>query len=132
MMFMRDTIPKAAYYVDPDFEDAGDLPDEEDGEGVLDTDDPLVLPDMFEVESIVTSLINQGLLNAFIAHKLKKIAIKDMKKANGRTAVEVGFPNVWEVVKRNHGNLEVPGWKVKEGRLGGQTYNMGAVKEIGA
>lgn len=131
MMFMRDTIPKAAYYVDPDFEDAGDSPDEEDDERVLVTRDPLVLPDIFEVESIVTSLISQGLLNAFIAHKLKKIAIKDMKKANGRTAAEVGFPNVWEVVKRNHGN-EVPGWKVKEGRAGGQTYTLGAVKEIGA
>ncbi|QDS71572.1 hypothetical protein FKW77_005951 [Venturia effusa] len=132
MMFVRDTIPKAAYYIDPDFEDAGDLPDEEDDERVLTTDDPLVLPDMFEVESIVTSLINQGLLNAFVAHKLKKIAIKDMKKANGRTALEVGFPNAWDVFKRAQANAGVPGWKVTEGRAGGQTYHFGPVKEVGS
>ncbi|TID22427.1 Endothelin-converting enzyme 1 [Venturia nashicola] len=132
MMFVRDTIPKAAYYMDPDFEGAEDLPEEEDDERVLVTDDRLILPDMFEVESIVASLINQGLLNAFIAQKMKRIAIKDMKKANGRSVLDVGFPNVWEVVKRNNGNAEVPGWKVKEGRAGGQTYNLGAVKEIGA
>lgn len=132
MMFIRDTIPKSAYYIDPDFEDAEDLPEKEDDERVLITDDPLILPDMFEVEAIVASLINQGLLNAFIAQKMKKIAIKNMKKANGKSVLDVGFPNVWEVVRRNNGNAEVPGWKVKEERAAGQTYHLGAVKEIGA
>jgi hypothetical protein len=129
-IFMQDSIPKNAIYIDEDFDDTEDLPTEYDDNDKEILQDPLCLPDMYEVESIVASLIDQGLLNGFIAHRLKKFAILGAKT---KPALQAGFPNVWEVVSRKFDG-EVPGWKRKEERMGGagMVYNLSAVKEIGS
>ncbi|KAI9666470.1 MAG: hypothetical protein M1821_004406 [Bathelium mastoideum] len=87
-------------YIDPDFQGAVDPKEVES-----------MLPNMMEVESVLTSLINQGLLGGFISHKQQKFAIQGAKKKGPLAA---GFPNVWEVIKSKNDN-EVPGWKVEGG-----------------
>lgn len=137
-LFARDNIPKDAFYTDPDLEGTEVLPAELDDEKVLITEDPLCLPDMFEVESIVASLINQGLLKGFIAHKMKKFAIKGAHRGaqNGEQklpAQEAGFPNIWNLATEIHQKGEVPGWKLRDSAgAGGMIVTMGAVKEIGS
>jgi hypothetical protein len=123
-IFMQDSAPKDALYTDPDFEGTEDDPDDE-----TEDEDPLCLPAMMEVEAIVASLIHQGLLNGFIAHRLKKFAISGAKT---KPALQAGFPNVWDTVSRNY-DREVPGWKREERGVGqGMVYNLSGVKEIGA
>ena len=75
------------------------------------------LPTMEEVESVAASLISQGFLHGYLSHRHARFAITGAKN---NSAVEVGFPNVWETIRGKSGD-EVPGW-VKEdkgGILGG-------------
>jgi hypothetical protein len=121
-VFMQDLVPKQALYVDSDFEGTEDDPEEEEEE------DPFCLPDMCEVESIVASLIDQGLLNGFISHRLKKFAISG---ARLKPALQAGFPNVWETISKNCDD-EVPGWKKEERAFGaGMVFNLSGVKGVG-
>lgn len=98
-IFMHDNNKKANAYIDPDLDGTNDM-----AEGAI-------IPDMLEVESILTSLIDQGLLNGFISHRQLRFAIVGAKK---KGAIAAGFPNVWQVMnaKADH---EVPGW-VKDPR----------------
>lgn len=98
-IFMGDTPPARATYVDPDFEG------ESEGEQA-----ELLLPDMLEVECIVASLVDQGFLNGFISHKQLRFAITGAKK---KGALAAGFPNMWEVIK-SRSDDEVPGWRRDE------------------
>lgn len=88
-------------YVDPDFD------------GVEDEDahhsQPLI-PTMLEVESIFSSLIQQGLLGGFISHKQLRFAIQGAKT---RGTLAAGFPPVWNVISSRdpEDNDEIPGWK---------------------
>ena len=81
---------------------------------------PLTPSDM-ALESILSSLIDQGFVKAYIAHKQKKLAILGAKSFSGN-AVAAGFPNVWSVVcKRDRDGGRVPGWKrgaEEGGRMG--------------
>ncbi|KAM0305120.1 hypothetical protein ACHAO8_011157 [Botrytis cinerea] len=70
------------------------------------------MPEMLDVEAIVASLVQQGLLRGFISHIQGKFAILGAKQRGG--PLNAGFPPVWEVIKdraekEGHGN-EVPGW----------------------
>ena len=86
------------------------------------------------------SLIEQGLLQGFISHKLGRFAITGTK-AKGGDAVAAGFPNPWMALsgkaERVAGASEVPGWK-KEGagpggRIGGvQTVQISGARPVGA
>jgi hypothetical protein len=63
------------------------------------------------LESILSSLIDQGFIRAYIAHKQKKLAILGAKNSGGN-AVAAGFPNVWSVICKNESyGRKVPGWK---------------------
>ncbi|KKY17746.1 putative pci domain-containing protein [Phaeomoniella chlamydospora] len=77
------------------------------------------IPTISEIESILSSLIQQDLLNGFITHDNPRFAIPGAKV---RGALATGFPNIWDVVKRradeNGGEDGVPGW-VREARKGG-------------
>jgi hypothetical protein len=89
------------YLPDPDFEGA-DL-------GRHDSN-PLT-PSDTALECILSSLIDQGFVRAYIAHKQKKLAILGAKNSGGN-AVAAGFPNVWSVISKNEsGGRKVPGWK---------------------
>lgn len=90
-------------YVDPDLRDAVEPtgPD---------------LPTMATTESVVSSLIEQGLLHGYISHRLLRFAIMGAKT---KGALQAGFPNVWETIK-SKADHEVPGW-VKEEENGATT-----------
>ena len=96
------------------------------------------LPTMEVIESIIASLIEQNLLHGFISHKSQKFAITGAKTAG---ALQVGFPNVWEIIS-GKGNVEVPGWVTQESRAKsrgsggnfgpGMVVNLTGVRPIGA
>lgn len=94
-------------------EEEEDQPEDE-GEEIIysDAEDDLLLPDELELESIATSLIDQGFLNGWVSRgKSVRIAIKGATQSN---ALEAGFPNPWEVIRtrmEQEGGGEVPGWK---------------------
>ncbi|RDW79479.1 hypothetical protein BP6252_04117 [Coleophoma cylindrospora] len=78
-------------------------------------------PDVKEVEAIVASLVQQGLLHGFISHNQGKFAILGAKQRGG--AVNAGFPGVWDVLKtkaaREGKNTQIPGWVLRERQVGG-------------
>ena len=79
------------------------------------------LPTMMEMESIVSSLIEQGLLRGYISHKLLRFAILGAK---ARGALPAGFPNVWETLSAN-ADKEVPGWVREEKAAAGFGMKVG-------
>lgn len=109
--FALEDFTPAHSYVDPDFEGLEDL-----GVKVQ----PYVhMPDMLEIEFICASLVDQGLLNGYLSHKMSRFAIQGARKAG--SAVQAGFPNLWEVFKGANvdaGRDQVEGW-VKEMRRPG-------------
>ena len=105
-------------YVDPDLADA------------VDPEAPL-LPNMETIESIVASLIEQGLLHGFISHAQHRFAITGVKEAR---PVQVGFPRVWDVINAR-ASKEVPGW-VRERKAPvfgpGMVVNLSGARPVGA
>lgn len=105
-------------YVDPDLADV--VPPE-----------PPLLPNMEIIESIIASLIEQGLLHGFISHAQHRFAIMGVKDAR---PVQVGFPRVWDVINAK-ANREVPGW-VKERKAPafgpGMVVNLSGARPAGA
>ncbi len=105
-------------YVDPDLAD------------VVDPEPPL-LPDMEIIESIIASLIQQGLLHGFISHAQHRFAITGVKDSR---PVQVGFPRVWDIITAR-ANKEVPGW-VKERKAPafgpGMVVNLSGARPVGA
>lgn len=105
-------------YVDPDLAD------------VVDPEPPL-LPTMEMLESIIASLIEQGLLHGFISHAQHRFAITGVRDAR---PVQVGFPRVWDVINAR-ANEEVPGW-VKERKAPafgpGMVVNLSGARPVGA
>lgn len=97
---------------------------EHEGEEIEYTDDEdnLLLPDELELESIATSLIDQGFLNGWISRgKSVRIAIKGATQSN---ALQAGFPNPWDVIRDRmeaEGGAEVPGWKRVDSGAGGSS-----------
>ena len=105
-------------YVDPDLAD------------VIDPEPPL-LPNMEIIESIIASLIEQGLLHGFISHAQHRFAITGVKDAR---PVQVGFPRVWDVISAK-ANKEVPGWvqERKAPAFGpGMVVNLSGARPVGA
>jgi hypothetical protein len=79
-------------------------------------------PDILEVEAIIASLVQQGLLHGFVSHKLSLFAILGAKQRGG--ALRAGFPPPWEVINAravSNGIRDVPGWvrEERKGAIGG-------------
>ncbi len=121
-------------YTDPDF--AGITYDEQDA-----TVDGAHFYDTTSIESILSSLIDQGLLGGFFSHRLMKFAITGAARMG--SALAAGFPQPWEVLKaraeREDG--EVPGWKkdAKPGMMAGgmrpgpgMVVNLSGARPVGA
>lgn len=81
------------------------------------------MPDRMEIEAIVASLVQQGLLGGFISHNQGKFAILGAKS---KGPLNAGFPPVWAVLKdradKEVKNGEIPGWVQTE-----RTQMMGGV-----
>jgi len=73
------------------------------------------LPTTLEISSVLSSLIDQGLLHGYISHRLLRFAIQGAKT---KGALPAGFPNVWATVMAK-ADGEVPGWVREEGRGAG-------------
>lgn len=85
------------------------------------------MPDILEIEAVVASLVQQGLLRGFVSHNQGKFAILGAKQRGG--PLNAGFPPVWEVLTaraaREGRESEVPGW-VRSDR----TFGMGGVVNL--
>jgi hypothetical protein len=95
-----------------------------------------MMPGYDEIEAIVASLVQQGLLHGYVSHIQGKFAIMGSKQRGG--PLNAGFPAVWEVVKtRAEGDgrdLEVPGWVRTEmkGGMGGVVNLSGIARPVGS
>lgn len=65
-------------------------------------------PMMREIESILASLLTQGLMRGYLTHGNPRFAIPG---ARVRGALPTGFPNVWQTIyARESEDDSVPGW----------------------
>ena len=112
----------------------GDTPSEEEEEyGPCDPDlddevdnDGPQLPEVEELESIISSMICQDLLHGYLSHKYLRFIITGAKI---RSALEIGFPNVWDTVCSKVDN-EVPGWVQDENSGAGRNLGKGIVVNL--
>lgn len=82
-------------YADPAYDDGDD-----------EADQPSLLTR--EIESILASLLTQGLMRGYLTHGNPRFAIPG---ARLRGALPTGFPNVWETIStREAEDTNVPGW----------------------
>jgi hypothetical protein len=94
------------------------------------------MPDLLEIEGIVASLVQQGLLRGFISHNQGKFAILGAKQRGG--PLRAGFPDVYEVLKaraeREGRDTDVPGWVQGERKVGmGGVVNLsGIARPVGS
>ena len=94
------------------------------------------MPDLVQVEAIVASLVQQGLLHGFISHGQGKFAILGSKQRGG--PLKAGFPTVWEAIKdraESEGrHSEVPGWVrgERKGGMGGVINLSGVARPVGS
>ncbi len=75
--------------------------------------EPAESPTMNEVESVVLSLIQQGLLKGFAVHAVPRFALPTREGG----PLKNGFPQVWSVIESNSSGGPTPGW-VQEENLG--------------
>jgi len=98
-------------------------------------------PLMRELESILASLLTQGLMRGYLTHKNPRFAIPG---ARLRGAIPTGFPNVWQTIyARESEDASVPGWVqppppggagagVFEGAGGGRVVNLTGARPVGS
>jgi nuclear mRNA export protein PCID2/THP1 len=90
-------------------------------------------PDLPEIEAIVASLVQQGLLHGFVSHNLSRFAVLGTKVRGG--ALNAGFPSPWGVMndRAEGGGTEVPGWVREERKvtLGGVVSLTGIARPVG-
>ncbi|CAK4031763.1 Hypothetical predicted protein [Lecanosticta acicola] len=119
-------------WVDPDFAGV-----EFDGP----TPDPNAITPL-KMESILSSLVTQGFLQGFIAHRQAKFVFTRVKQAGG-DVLAAGFPTPWKTIERKIAQSgfadEVPGWKqgapgsmAAGGGGGGMVINMSGARPVGA
>ncbi|KAL6247026.1 hypothetical protein RBB50_006333 [Rhinocladiella similis] len=115
-------------YIDPEFSDmdsainetgfdveSGEYIDEYIGRHeVLNGSGTEQTPTMTEIESVILSLIQQGLIRGFALHTNPRFAVPGSQKAGG--PMKAGFPEIWKVIKSRMGGEPVPGW-VEEANL---------------
>jgi hypothetical protein len=128
-IFMSQEPPKKAQYTDPDFDGLAEDEEYYDDGGY--EDNPFLLPDLQEIESVVSSLISQGLVNGYISTQ-KKLAIQGAMK---KPALDAGWPNVWQTIKARceKEGTDIPGWK-RGGRgpsQGGMVVNLSSARPVG-
>ena len=93
-----------------------------------------------EIESIFSSLIQQGFLNGFITHENPRFAIPGAK---ARGPLATGFPAIWQTIVPRADD-EVPGWVKGQkqsaaigfgggiGGMGGRVVSLSGARPVGA
>ncbi|KAL2787083.1 hypothetical protein BJX66DRAFT_311719 [Aspergillus keveii] len=106
----------------------------EDPEDAIDEPSPL----MREMESILASLLTQGLMRGYLTHRNPRFAIPG---ARLRGALPTGFPNVWQTIyARESEDMGVPGWVKPPPTMaapvalggGGRVVNLSGARPVGA
>ncbi|KAL4757837.1 uncharacterized protein BDW70DRAFT_105252 [Aspergillus foveolatus] len=96
-------------------------------------------PLMREIESILASLLTQGLMRGYLTHRNPRFAIPG---ARLRGALPTGFPNVWQTIyARESEDIGVPGWVQPPPTTtmgvpaalggGGRVVNLSGVRPVG-
>jgi len=99
-----------------------------DLDGVDNDSSVSVEPDMLQMESIFSSLVEQGLLNGYISHRQLRFAIQGAKQKGG--PLIAGFPVPYTVISSNC-DEHVPGWKQQQaGRAGQARFGPGMVVNL--
>jgi hypothetical protein len=89
---------------------------------------------MDEVESILASLLTQGLMRGYLTHRNPRFAIPGSRV---RGALPTGFPNIWETIfAREREDDSVPGWVRPPppgalGAGGGRVVNLSGARPVG-
>jgi hypothetical protein len=105
----------------------------EDPEDAIDEPSPL----MREIESILASLLTQGLMRGYLTHRNPRFAIPG---ARLRGALPTGFPNVWQTIyARESEDMGVPGWVKPPPTMaapvalggGGRVVNLSGARPVG-
>ncbi|KAF7595207.1 hypothetical protein BBP40_006952 [Aspergillus hancockii] len=103
-----------------------------------DPDKPTAM--MRELESILASLLTQGLMRGYLTHRNPRFAIPG---ARHRGAIPTGFPNVWQTIFAREGEDDhVPGWvqppsavmgggALASGAGGGRVVNLSGARPVG-
>lgn len=92
-----------------------------------------------EIESILASLLTQGLMRGYLTHRNPRFAIPG---ARLRGALPTGFPNVWQTIyARESEDTGVPGWVQPPSPMamggaatlagGGRVVNLSGAKPVG-
>jgi len=92
-----------------------------------------------EIESILASLLTQGLMRGYLTHRNPRFAIPG---ARLRGALPTGFPNVWQTIyARESEDTGVPGWVQPPPTMaiggaaalaaGGRVVNLSGAKPVG-
>lgn len=91
-----------------------------------------------EIESILASLLTQGLMRGYLTHRNPRLAIPG---ARLRGALPTGFPNVWQSISaRERKDSSVPGWVQQPAPIasggpmagGGRVVNLSGARPVGA
>ncbi|KAL9106887.1 MAG: hypothetical protein Q9227_008135 [Pyrenula ochraceoflavens] len=120
--------PDRGYYVDGEDAQTGGY------EEIMANHENLQPPDVGEMESIVCSMIQQGLMKGFVTHSNPRFAIPGAK---ARGPLATGFPNIWEQVTSDCSDY-VPGWVREETSNrpafggGGRVVNLRGARPVGA
>ncbi|KAL4926399.1 uncharacterized protein BDV17DRAFT_283340 [Aspergillus undulatus] len=96
-------------------------------------------PLMCEIESILSSLLTQGLMRGYLTHRNPRFAIPG---ARLRGALPTGFPNVWQTIyARESEDMGVPGWVKPPATMpgavalggggGGRVVNLSGARPVG-
>ncbi|KAL4963481.1 uncharacterized protein BDV14DRAFT_90415 [Aspergillus stella-maris] len=95
-------------------------------------------PLMQEIESILSSLLTQGLMRGYLTHRNPRFAIPGSRL---RGALPTGFPNVWQMIySRESEDSNVPGWVKAPDPManaaaalggGGRVVNLSGARPVG-
>jgi hypothetical protein len=98
-----------------------------------DSTEPDKSPMMREIESILASLLIQGLMGGYLLHREPRFAIPGAKL---KGVMPTGFPNVWNTIL-SHESLDknVPGWVQPRPQNGlggaGRVVNLAGARPVG-
>ncbi|KAJ5125148.1 hypothetical protein N7448_004475 [Penicillium atrosanguineum] len=101
----------------------------------FEVDQPSLL--MREIESILSSLLTQGLMRGYLTHRNPRFAIPG---ARLRGALPTGYPNVWQTISaREREDSSVPGWVRPPPTIiggpamaaGGRVVNLSGARPVG-